>query len=109
MRVKNKIWIGFCAMLTLACNKDDEVQTRSFRMGFTPFPYEISETAANYVYTKLQSEADVINHHFDNGVPWVEALSGAEFSEQIKDDWNFRKSKTSVNHKIYVSVTPLNF
>lgn len=109
MRVKNKILIGICAMLTLACSKDDEVQTRSFRMGFTPFPYEISETAANYVYNKLQSEADIINHHFDNGVPWVEALSGAEFSQQIKDDWNFRKSKISANHKIYVSVTPINF
>lgn len=109
MNLKSKLWIGLCAIILLACSKDVEVPTRTFRMGFTPFPYEISETAANYVYGKLQSEADIVNHHFDNGVPWTEALSGAEFPKHVTDDWNFRKSKTGTNHKVYVSVTPINF
>jgi len=68
MNLKNKLLIGLSAIVMLACNKDVEVPTRSFRMGFTPFPYEISETAANYVYGKLQSEADIINHHFTSKV-----------------------------------------
>jgi hypothetical protein len=97
------------ALASISCNKDDEVQSRSFRMGFTPFPYEISESAVSYVYTKLDAEADIINHHFDNGVPWPEALSGASFSQNILNDWNFRKIKTSAHHKVYVSVTPINF
>jgi hypothetical protein len=93
----------------LACNKDDEVSSRSFRMGFTPFPYEISETAVNYVYLKLSSEADIVNHHFDNGVPWSEAASAVEFPKNIMDDWNYRKAKTASHHKVYVSVTPINY
>jgi hypothetical protein len=63
----------------------------------------------NYVYGKLQTEADIINHHFDNGVPWAEALSGEPFHQAIMDDWQYRKSKTSAGHKVYLSVTPLNF
>jgi hypothetical protein len=78
-------------------------------MGFTPFPYEISLDAANYVYTKLETESDIVNHHFDNGVPWMEALNEQPFHQNIVDDWNFRKSKTNETHKVYVSATPLNF
>jgi hypothetical protein len=106
--IKISGWI-IGAMLWLGCDKHVEPETRSFYMGFTPFPYEISAEGVNYVYDKLNSDADIINHHFDNGVPWTEALSGAEFSQAIKDDWNYRKSKTSPNHKIYLSVTPLDF
>jgi hypothetical protein len=78
-------------------------------MGFTPFPYEISLEAVNTVYAHLNTDADIINHHFDNGVPWVEALTGAPFHQQIVDDWNFRKEKTNANHKVYLSLGPLNF
>src|SRR5688572_10737883 len=63
----------FTSCVALSCSKDPDVKTRSFYMGFTPFPYEISLEAVDAVYTKLDTEADIINHHFDNGVPWVEA------------------------------------
>jgi hypothetical protein len=106
-----KVFFAFAAItiVSLSCNKDEEIPSRSFRMGFTPFPYEVSESAINYVYTKLASEADIINHHFDNGVPWAEAATGADFSKNIMDDWNFRKAKTAGHHKVYVSVTPINY
>ena len=97
------------SVIAIGCNKDNEVKTRSFHMGFTPFPYEISADAANYVYGRMNIEADIINHHFDNGVPWVEALSGQPFSQHVMDDLNFRKTKTNEAHKVYVSVTPINF
>ena len=104
-----KLIFALAAFTFIGCNKDDEVKTRSFHMGFTPFPHEISLEGANYVYGKLESEADIINHHFDNGVPWIEALNGEPFKQNIVDDWNFRKAKTSGHHKVCVSVTPLNF
>jgi hypothetical protein len=97
------------AFVSISCDKDDDVETRSFRMGFTPFPYEISVDAANYVYDRMDTEADIINHHFDNGVPWVEAFDGQEFHQQVMADWNYRKSKTNPEHKVYVSVTPIDF
>jgi hypothetical protein len=103
------VFIALCTMLWLSCDKHVDPETRSFYMGFTPFPYEMSADAVNYVYDRLNTDADIINHHFDNGVPWEEAFSGAEFPQAIKDDWNYRKTKTSPNHKVYLSVTPLDF
>jgi hypothetical protein len=106
-----KWYLGlFAGLLILSsCDKDDDPKTRSFYMGFTPFPYEKSVEAVNYTYSKLETDGDIINHHFDNGVPWIEALNGQPFHQNIIDDWDFRKSKTSAKHKIYVSVTPINF
>jgi hypothetical protein len=109
VQVWKKFVMIFLAVVALGCSKDSEVKTRSFMMGFTPFPYEISLDAVNTVYAHLDKDADIINHHFDNGVPWVEALNGQPFHQQIIDDWNFRKGKTSLNHKVYLSVGPLNF
>ena len=107
--IRKRVLTILAAIILLSCNKDDQQDTRSFYMGFTPFPYEISVEAANYVYSKLETDADIINHHFDNGVPWTEALNEEPFHQNIIDDWNFRKSNTSGNHKVYVSVTPINF
>jgi hypothetical protein len=106
--IKRSLLAILASLSWVACNKEDDPKTRSFYMGFTPFPYEISVAAVNDVYAKLETDADIINHHFDNGVPWVEALNEQPFHQAIADDWNFRKSKTSANHKIYLSVTPLN-
>lgn len=95
--------------VVLSCSKEEELKSRPFRMGFTPFPYDLSLDAVEYTYEKLQTEADIVNHHFDNGVPWTEALSGEDFNAAIMDDWHFRKRKTGPNHQTYISVTPINF
>lgn len=108
-KLKNSLVVIIASILYFSCSKDSDPATRSFYMGFTPFPYEVSVDAANYVYSKLETDADIINHHFDNGVPWNEALAGQPFHQHLMDDWNYRKSKTSANHKVYLSVTPINF
>lgn len=104
------IAFAIAAVLALAgCHKDDEIQTRHFRMGFSPSAYEVSPGATGYVYDKLETEADIISHRFDNGVPWTESLNGSDYDKHIMDDWAYRKSKTNPSKKTVVSVTPLNF
>ena len=73
-----KIAAFVVVVVLTSCSQEDELKTRPFRMGFTPFPYDLSLDAVEYTYEKLQSEADIINHHFDNGVPLPEALSGED-------------------------------
>ncbi len=82
--------------------------TRPFRMGFTPFPYDISFEAVDYSYTTVFAEGDLIMHHFDSGVPWVEALEGT-ISQHLQDDWNYRLLRTPENHPVFLSLTPINF
>ena len=82
---------------------------RSYRLGFTPFPYEISMEAVNWVYDTLAEDSDVIMQHFDNGVPWPEALAGEPYSDNIMNDWEMRRSLTPPDHAIILSMTPIAF
>lgn len=106
----NKCFLVIVAALFIAgCSKDDEPKSRSFRMGFTVLPYGVSEDAMEYVYDKLSVDSDIVNHHFDNGVPWVEALKGEEFPQALLEDWNFRRARMRSSQKTYVSVTPISY
>jgi hypothetical protein len=81
--IKTGLLALLAGCLSIACSKDDDPETRSFHMGFTPFPYENSLEAVNYVYDRLETDSDIINHHFDNGVPWNEALNNTPFHANI--------------------------
>ncbi len=108
MNLKRKRWLFLIVVLAVGCAKEDDPATRSFHLGFTPFPYAISSDAVEYVYDKIAIHGDIINHHFDNGVPWVEAFEGKPFHENMMADWEFRKARTPEDLNVYVSVTPLN-
>ncbi|MAU09476.1 MAG: hypothetical protein CL607_06620 [Anaerolineaceae bacterium] len=82
---------------------------RGFHMGFTPFPYEISMDAVQWVYEALANDSDIIMHHFDNGVPWPEALASDAYSEHIMNDWELRRSLTPPDHALILSMTPIAF
>jgi hypothetical protein len=85
------------------------LESRSYYLGFTPFPYDMSSLdAIEYVYDKIGSDADLIAHHFDNGIPWAEALIDGTFPSKVTDDWNYRRSHIPAGHKVYVAVTPIN-
>ena len=87
--------------------------TRIFAMGFTPFPYDVDPltigAVVDDIYARLAGDADLVAHHFDNGVPWNAALADSyPYAGHIMDDWALRKSRSPAGHKLYVSVTPIN-
>ncbi len=106
--MKKFLFLAIALMLS-ACDLDEPAETRTFYLGFTPFPYAISQQAVEFTYEKIASDADIVNHHFDNGVPWVEAENDDPFHINVTNDWQHRKSSTPAGHKVYVSVTPINF
>ena len=85
---------------------------RSFAMGFTPFPYDVDPltlgTVVDDVYARLAVDADLVAHHFDNGIPWNAALADSfPYVSHIMDDCALRKSKSPAGSRLYVSVTPM--
>ena len=48
-------------------------------MGFTPFPYDITQQAVDDTYQNIINDSDLFSIHFDNGVPWNEALNDLPF------------------------------
>lgn len=95
-------------LFIVSCGNDESVPERKFYMGFTPFPWDISLEAVNQTYDNILRYGDIVNHHFDNGVPWVEADNGLPFSDNIMNDFNFRKTNTPAEKKVIVSVAALN-
>ena len=51
-------------------------QGRSFRMGFTNFPYDFTSEAQLDTDDHINRFGDIVAFHYDRGIPWDEALSG---------------------------------
>ena len=105
------------SIIFCSCNKDSTpepinnepvISSRSFYMGFTPFPYDVTASSLDDVYNKIESDADFITHHLDNGIPWNEALVDAyPYDNNIMNDWSTRLSKTPIGHKTLLIITPI--
>lgn len=103
---------------SLSCSRKEETVdplglaaliSRCYYLGLTPFPYDISGIdKVEWVYDRISTDADLMVHHFDNGIPWDQALNGTPYPSKVTDDWYFRKSHTPAGHKLYVAVTPIN-
>ncbi|GAB4318571.1 MAG: hypothetical protein Kow00117_08620 [Phototrophicales bacterium] len=88
--------------------QEEDQETRTFYMGFTPFPYAITLEAVHFTYSQIAQDADLIVHHFDSGVPWTEALHNQPYHPNMMNDWEFRRSQVPENHKLLVTVTPIS-
>lgn len=81
--------------------------TRSFRMGLTPFPYDLTLEALAATKDFLHRNADVISIHLE-GVPWLEAHTGEPFHPNLMGDWQRHKEAAPPQGKVYLSLSPLN-
>jgi len=77
-------------------------------MGFSPWPYDATVEAVNWVYGKLAAEGDVVSHHMEEGVPWPESYSGAPFSESYRNEIQSRLDRKVAGQKVLLSISPLN-
>ena len=129
--LRNLVTAAIIALMLAGCgggggNDDDgdsdpPVPSRGFYMGFTPFPYNADPATISQVvddvYAKLGTDADMVLHHLEEGIPWNAALADDlltpasvtfPYTDHIKTDWDTRNAKTPATHKKYVAVTPIN-
>lgn len=83
-------------------------ETRSFELGFSPWPYDDSATAINFVYSEVALRGDFIAHHLDAGIPWDEALSGTPYPAAVEGEISARLSNTPSDMRTYLALSPLN-
>lgn len=121
------ILIGSLLLISLSgCkeSKDAEVtsgggttgDSRSFQLGFTPWPYEATTTAIDNVYSAIQLNGDIVAHHLQDGVPWVDASNdidrsgnyNAPYKASIDAEVNSRLSRTQSGKKIYLAIDAIS-
>ncbi len=81
---------------------------RSFYMGFTPFPYDFTTEAINDTYDLINEKGDIIAHHLDEGVPWIEALNNEPYHQNVLAQLNIRLDETDYGKKVYLAITPIS-
>lgn len=59
-------------------------ETRPFLLGFTTWPYDLTVAAVEDTYDRILAEGDIITHHIMGGVPWQEALDGADYPAGVE-------------------------
>jgi hypothetical protein len=84
------------------------VSSRSFYMGFTPWPYDLTLEAVSWVYSNIMGKGDIVSHHMDEGVPWVEFAADLEPHINFVNEVNGRVLKTPANKKVLLSINPTN-
>ena len=95
------------------------LEARSFRMGFTHTPHDLSPDideqvqVYDWMWAKIGGEADIVNLHLDEGVPWVEALADTftsanpPYSSHLMGTWSLLKHHLPPGHDLIVSINPL--
>ncbi|MBZ0257807.1 hypothetical protein K8I31_17215, partial [bacterium] len=84
----------------------EPIESRSFYMGFTPFPSAITIDAVVAAQQFAAQHGDLISHHLEQGVPWTEALNGEPFHENLVKEWNNRL-EYSKGKKIFLSLNAI--
>jgi hypothetical protein len=88
-------------------NPKGDIVKRGFRMGLTPFPYDMTLEALSATRRFLTNNADVISVHLE-GVPWLEAHEGRPFHPKLMEDWQRHKDAKPPKGRVYLSLSPLN-
>jgi len=99
---------GSSAISPIIADPAQQVQTRSFYMGFNPWPYDLTTPALSWTYETINGIGDIVDHHLEEGVPWPEAYSGQPFSATFVNNIQQRLSSTPASQVILLSISPLN-
>lgn len=82
--------------------------TRSFQMGFTPWPYDATLDALNTTYTLIQQHGDIVAHHLTEGVPWEAALNRTAYPAHLTREIDGRVSQTLSDKTVYLAIDSLS-
>ncbi len=108
----NPLWLLMFSML-VSCGGGGGDQTpppatRTFLMGFSPWPWDATQAAVDWTYQSIMTNGDIVSHHIEEGVPWPEALAGsavpASYASMLAD----RVARTPAGKKILLQINPLN-
>ena len=83
---------------------EDVLNTRSFFMGMTNWPYAGTLAAVQNTQALVEAHTDVYGVWLDNGVPWSAALSDVAYPQTVLTKLDELSREFPANHQRYVSV-----
>lgn len=106
----SKVAIFVSILLLTACGggSSDSVATRSFYMGFTPWPYDATVNAVDTTYQKIELDGDMIHHQIMQGIPWDEAFNETAYPASVEGELSLRLGKAVAGQTVLLSIDSLN-
>jgi len=95
-------------LLLFSCSGGNS-ETRTFALGFTDFPHAGTVEGVEAAWSAIENNADMASVHFDDGVPWPEALAGTPYNANYTAELAAKAAAIPDGHLTYLSVTPMNF
>lgn len=102
-------------ILFVACSSNNDAtddnnapESRSFKMGFTPWLYAATLDAQALTYNRLANYGDMVKHHLQGGIPWEEAFNNTEYSNHLEVNISGRLSNTASNLSVFLAIDSLN-
>jgi hypothetical protein len=77
-------------------------------IGFSDFPYEATRDAVDFAYQVISREGNLAAWLWDDGVPWPEALVGADYPRGFVTDIEQRLARRPAGHAVYVGVNAIS-
>jgi hypothetical protein len=103
-----KIFFILLVILTIACKKEAfKQENRTFYMAVTPWPPDFTRFGKEKAYDFINNQCDMICNHFDDGIPWEEALNGTSYPSEILDNINERLDNNN-GRIVYLALAPLS-
>lgn len=75
--------------------------------GITPFPYDDTLDAVTRTKATIVPNSTLYPLHFDDGIPWKEALADAPFPARIRKEWEATAAGIPPDHVVYLGLAPL--
>jgi hypothetical protein len=109
LRASMKKLVVYCGLLLVLLGAQSlSAQQRRFRMGFSSWPYDLTQEAVDWVYQNIQNEGDLVLQHIEEGVPWNESLMGAAFPPEYQQSLMQRRARLTKGKKLLVAINSLN-
>jgi hypothetical protein len=107
-RVISSLFLG----IVLACATSNAgAQARAHTptlFGFTPFPYDSTLEAARRTHDLDAANSTLWAIHYDDNVPWTQALTNAPFPPTVQQRWNDDLQAIPPDHAVYLALCPLD-
>lgn len=103
-----------CSETTKKPDTDDSTdnstteQTRSYYLGFTPWPYQATVEAVSDTYNRIQNKGDIVAHHLMDGIPWDAASANEPWPAWVENEVTARLAQTQSDQAIYLAIDALN-
>ncbi len=85
-----------------------KAHTSETYFGFTPFPYDATLEAVTKTQATIAPNSTLWALHFDNGIPWKEALADTPFPVRFQKEWNDQAGAIPKDHVVYLGLAPLD-